>query len=220
MVAIGRSLKQKRRGFRPAAGRLNRLRLSERGPPEVWPYCWTGKFGWLALPSWALVVATAVADGAGGDVVVAAALKATRRRHGGDTSGSGVALGQSGRSNRANAQDDSSNSRSNTSVHGTIHLGLRGLRRMAAGRDLFSDLDLGPSQPERRAVWHSRIDPTFRPREYVVMIRPRTTVPFSAAPYRSGGAAAPPWQEAIVPLAKALRISSQRSRAARRPDPR
>jgi hypothetical protein len=103
------------------------------------------------------VVAAAIADRSGGDVVVAAALKATRRRHGSDASGSSVTLGQSGRSNRAHAQDNSSNSRSNTSVHGTIHLGLRGLRRMAAGRDLFSDLDLGPSQPERRAVWHPRI---------------------------------------------------------------
>ena len=94
------------------------------------------------------VVATTITDRAGGDVVVAAALKATRGRHGRDASGSGVALGQSGRSNRAHAQDDSSNSRSNTSVHGTIHLGLRGLRRKAAGRDLFSDLDLGLSQSE------------------------------------------------------------------------
>jgi hypothetical protein len=103
------------------------------------------------------VMAAHSTDRAGGDVVVRAALKATRRRHGSDTSGSVVALSQSGRSNRANAQDDSSKSRSNTSVHGTIHLGLRGLRRKAAGRDLFSDLDLGSSQTERRAVWHSTI---------------------------------------------------------------
>jgi hypothetical protein len=88
------------------------------------------------------VMATHGSDRSGRDVVVAAALKVTRRCHGSDASGSSVALGQSGRSHRANAQDDSSNSRSNASVHGTIHLGLRGLRRMAAGRDLFSDLDL------------------------------------------------------------------------------
>ena len=112
------------------------------------------------------VVAAAIADQAGGDVIVTAAFEATRRRHSSDASGGGVALGQSGRSNRAHAQDNSSNSRSNTSVHGTIHLGLRGLRRMAAGRDLFSDLDLGPSQPDRRAVWHSCIKPTSRAQEY------------------------------------------------------
>jgi hypothetical protein len=111
------------------------------------------------------VMAAHSTDRAGGDVVVAAALKATRRGHGSNTSGSIVALGQSGRSNRANAQDNSSNNRSDTSVHGTIHLGLRGLRRKAAGRDLFSDPDLGPSQPERRAVWHPLIKPRFRGKE-------------------------------------------------------
>ena len=121
-------------------------------------------------------------DRSSGDIVVVAAFKATRRRHGSDASGSGVALGQSGRSNRANAQDDSSNSRSNTSVHGTIHLGLRGLRRKAAGRDLFSDLDLGPIQLERRAVSHPLSKPRFFAQEHGTMIRPRTTVPISAAP--------------------------------------
>jgi hypothetical protein len=112
----------------------------------------------------------AIADGAGGDVVVAAALKATRCRDGSDASGSSVALGQGGRSNRANAQDNNSNSRSNTGVHGTIHLGLRGLRQMAAGRVLFSDVDLGPSQPERRAVWHPRISRETLPGIHVLGI--------------------------------------------------
>ena len=100
------------------------------------------------------VVAAAIANRAGGDVVVAA-VNASRRSRDSDVSRRGATLSKGGRSNRADAQDNSSNSRSDTGVHGTIHLGLRGLRRMAAGRDLFSDLDLGPSQPDRRAVWHS-----------------------------------------------------------------
>jgi hypothetical protein len=111
-------------------------------------------------------VVPAVADGAGGDVVVAAGFVAARRHSSGNAGGIGGALGQSGRRNRTNAQDNSSNSGSKTNVHGTIHLGLRGLRRMAAGRDLFSDVDLGPSQPERRAVWHPRIKPAFRVQEH------------------------------------------------------
>ncbi|WP_082514092.1 hypothetical protein [Methylobacterium sp. Leaf465] len=36
------------------------------------------------------------------------------------------------------------------------------------------------------------------------MIRPRTTVPSSAAPHSPAAPPAPPWQEAIVPIVKAL----------------
>lgn len=36
------------------------------------------------------------------------------------------------------------------------------------------------------------------------MIRPRTTVPISAAPLGPEAAPAPPWQEAIVPIAEAM----------------
>ena len=36
------------------------------------------------------------------------------------------------------------------------------------------------------------------------MIRPRTTVPISAAPLGPAATPAPPWQEAIAPIAEAL----------------
>ena len=36
------------------------------------------------------------------------------------------------------------------------------------------------------------------------MIRPRTTVPISAAPLGREAAPAPPWQEAILPIAEAM----------------
>ena len=36
------------------------------------------------------------------------------------------------------------------------------------------------------------------------MIRPRTTVPISAAPTRSQAAPVSPWQEAIMPIAEAM----------------
>lgn len=102
-------------------------------------------------------------DGAGGEVVGGADMTAgiAGNHIGRETGGSGIALSQSGRSKRADAQDDSGNSRSKTSVHGTIHLGLRGLRRMAVGRDLFSDLDLGSPLSGRRAVSHPTIGQTF-----------------------------------------------------------
>lgn len=38
------------------------------------------------------------------------------------------------------------------------------------------------------------------------MIRPRTTVPFSAAPLGPEAAPPLPWQEAIVPIAEAMQI--------------
>ena len=75
---------------------------------------------------------------------------------------------------------------------------------MAVGRDLFSDLDLRLPQLEFRAVWHSGITLTFRPREYSVLIRPRTTMLSAAAPHSPARPLAPPWQEAIVPIADAL----------------
>ena len=103
------------------------------------------------------VVAATVANGAGGDVVIVTALNVKGRRYSSDSGRSSTILGKSRRSNRAHAQNYSSDSRGNTSVHGTIHSGLRGLRQMAAGRDLVSDSDLGPLQPKRRAVSHSLI---------------------------------------------------------------
>ncbi len=172
-------------------------------PPEVRPNCQTGSCSARRCPAerrcspgrsrWSRC-----------DVVVAAGFVATGRRSGRDAGGSRIALGQGGRGQRANAQDDGSSGGSKTSVHGTIHLVLRGLRQMAVGRDLFSDLDLGLPQLEFRAVWHSGITPTFRPQEYGVLIRPRTTMLSAAAPQNPSLPPAPPWQEAIVPIAEAL----------------
>jgi hypothetical protein len=67
----------------------------------------------------------------------------------------GSALGERGRCNSADAQDDSSDGRSKTGVHDCIQSSKCGLRQEAVGREFLYDFDVVRHPLVGCALWHT-----------------------------------------------------------------